>query len=188
MKGTGEHIKIVFNNKSETISDVRNSCVSFIRDELPCPPDSELLSRLKWTLTELLTNAVKHTNRPESIILITLGPSEVIVEKQDTGDPLKILDSELNQTICWPIPIQSNHTRHILYSSGNESLAAHIQTNGTAIFVVEENQIGENTDQLFIDISEHFGLLIIAKSATEFFYRYDKDARVNSFICKFKYQ
>lgn len=185
MKENEEQLRIDFSNKSEDISDILDMCTSYIIKKTAGDLGSVVLSKVKWVLTELLTNAIKHSETSTSTILVSINNEEIILQKQDSGAPMQFYDSSLNQTISWPITNKLYDTSHIIYTSSTETLIAHIVSDGSIRFLIEEIE-PDVRESILTDMSEHFGLLIITKSSTEFSYVYSSDKKMNLFKSVFK--
>jgi two-component sensor histidine kinase len=186
MKENEEQLKIDFTNKSEDISDILDMCTSYILKKTAGDLGSIVLSKVKWVLTELLTNAIKHSATSTSTILVSINNDEIILQKYDSGAPMQFHNSSLNQTISWPITNKLYNTSHTIYSSSTEILIAHIVSDGSIKFLVQEIEQEDVRDSILANMSEHFGLLIITKSSTEFSYVYSSDEKMNLFKSIFK--
>ncbi|MGF7037029.1 ATP-binding protein [Mucilaginibacter lappiensis] len=124
---------------------------------------------IEMVITELLTNAIKHTGNAEISISISISKEYLIIEKSDHGNPFNPNDF-LSQFTNTGSKVQLS--RDDLYS-----IYAVIENDHQARFICEENK----TSLSFVDIMEHFGLLIITRSAEEFIYRYNPVTGLNTF-------
>jgi anti-sigma regulatory factor (Ser/Thr protein kinase) len=124
---------------------------------------------MEMVITELLTNAIKHTGDTEIAVSISISNEYLIIEKSDHGNPFNPNDF-LSQLTNTGSKIQLSQDD--LYS-----IYALIENDNQVRFTCEENK----TALSFVDIMEHFGLLIITRAADEFTYRYDPATGLNTF-------
>ena len=130
--------------------------------------------KAKIIITELLNNAIKHSGDTETTINVIIDNQKITVKKIDNGprfEPDGLFTFSIRgETIT-------------LSSDDLNSLYAVVQNDYTIKFICEEN-----TDKQVVDpnsINEHFGLLIIARAADEFIYRYDDKTSSNIFQVEF---
>lgn len=145
------------------------------------PVCEALVSKAKWIIIELLTNAAKHSGMNEVSIDITVNENELIIEKTDDGNPLRLPVQNTDAQLVWPlkkIPVGVIN----IHEDDMHTLYGEIDESGNVIFFVEVKNEGKTAFPLD-NIAEHFGLLIITKSADNFTYRYDEKKRINSFKC-----
>ncbi|WAC13627.1 ATP-binding protein [Dyadobacter pollutisoli] len=184
MKEDSDEINIVFRCHREAIPGTLNVCLDQIRKNTESHLiDESVLSRIKWVITELLTNAVKHSGQDESALKIKISRSELVLEKADSGKPL-ILTGQNNGKISWPLENLSPPIDFPIYHNGMDSLCVRTDQNGKAVFFIEK-MAGMEMPGLLTDTSEHFGLLIMTKASDEFTYEYDPLNKVNRFACLF---
>jgi anti-sigma regulatory factor (Ser/Thr protein kinase) len=184
MKEDSDEIKIVFKCDREQIPGTLNICLDRILDKTASQPIEEsVLSRIKWVIAELLTNAVKHSGQDESALKIRIGGSSLLLEKEDSGKPL-ILTGQDSEKIIWPLENLSPPIDFPIYHNGMDSLCVRTDKAGRAVFFIEEMADMEMPG-LLTDTSEHFGLLIMTKASDEFSYEYDPMSKVNRFTCLF---
>jgi anti-sigma regulatory factor (Ser/Thr protein kinase) len=124
---------------------------------------------IEMVIIELLTNAIKHTGDTEISVNISISNEHLTIEKSDYGNPFNP-NGFLSRLTNTGSKVQIS--RDDLYS-----IYALIETDNQARFICEEN----NTALSFTDIIEHFGLLIITRSAEEFTYRYNPATGLNTF-------
>ncbi|CAG4998948.1 hypothetical protein DYBT9275_02115 [Dyadobacter sp. CECT 9275] len=179
MKEDIKLLSIQFPNQAKAIPETIRTCLEVIEKALP-PHPGNLLSRMKWVLAELLTNATKHSGKAESYVGIYKKDNWIIIEKMDSGKTLTF-DSSV---ISWPpLNNQIGHTYEI-YHNGMDVLKLQIQQKNQALFYVEEAP-ETYMPKLLCETSEHFGLLIITKSCDEFTYEFEEDIHLNIFTCAF---
>ncbi|MGZ3757572.1 MAG: ATP-binding protein [Mucilaginibacter sp.] len=135
---------------------------------------SAILFKAKVIITELLNNAIKHSGDTETTIDIIIEDQKITIKKTDNGprfEPGSLFTFSIRgETIT-------------LSNDDLNSMYALVQNEHTIKFIC-----AENTDKQVVDpnsINEHFGLLIIARSADEFIYRYDDKTSSNIFQVKF---
>ena len=175
-----------FSNKAGDVASVLRSCVEFIeepKDLIPVQP--ELLLRIKWAVTELLINGAKHSGTPESQIHVIIDDKSLTVKREDYGKPLKLIVDN-GKTLSWPLPDSTPGQQFIVYQNGMDSLRIQIDSEASASFIIFEIEDVE-MPQLLINTSEHFGLMIIAKSSDACNYFYDMTANKNIFSVTFNY-
>jgi anti-sigma regulatory factor (Ser/Thr protein kinase) len=184
MKEDSVEIKIVFECSREVIPGTVNVCLDQIREKMMARPiDESILLRIKWVITELLTNAVKHSGEEKSVLKIRINAVDLVLEKEDSGKPL-ILTAQDSKKIAWPIENLSHPIDFPIYHNGMDSLCVRTNNAGKAIFFIEAMADMEMPG-LLTDTSEHFGLLIMTKSSDQFTYEYDPLNNVNRFACLF---
>ncbi len=187
MKNNGYSKSFVFSNKAEDVASVVRSCVEFIEEPKDLVPvSSEVLSRIKWALTELLINGAKHAGTDESALHINVTENSLTIEKEDRGNPLKLLVNSGEKHLVWPLNDFVSEQQLEVYQNGMDSLQVIVRSELDADFVVAEMEDVE-MPQLLITTSEHFGLMIIAKASEEFQYRYEPNTKKNIFSVTFKY-
>jgi len=186
MKNNGYRKSFVFSNKAEDVALVVRSCVEFIeepKNTIAVP--LEVLSRIKWALTELLINGAKHAGTDESFLQIIFEDHLLILEKTDFGKPLTLAVDDGDKTLSWPLQQDGMPARYEVYQNGMDSLQIEIDSGNFAVFSVTE-MADVVMPQLLISTSEHFGLMIIAKASDRFNYVYDELNKKNIFNVIFK--
>lgn len=174
--------KFILPNTPYFISGSLTGVLDYIESCLTEHPACEaLVAKAKWIIIELLTNAAKHSGMNEIAIEITIDEGQLTIEKTDDGNPLRLPVQDTNAQLVWPlkkIPVGTINIHedpmHVLYGQ--------IDEHGSVTFFVSVKN--EKANEFPIEnIAEHFGLLIITKSADCFIYRYDEKTRTNSFRC-----
>lgn len=164
-------------NTTQSLIASLKQILEFINSHLPPHALADNINfKAKIIVTELLTNALKHSGKSETSIQIQIDDENISIEKTDGGNPFNPnnLTSLLN-----------NFKGHKAQLSGDavHSIYALVESENQVRFICEENS-GDNPD--VNDIMEHFGLLIITKSADEFTYHYDHSSMVNTFNVRLK--
>ncbi|QQL50887.1 ATP-binding protein [Mucilaginibacter ginkgonis] len=143
--------------------------LTFIKESIPVVKDeAHLLSRSKFILTELVTNAIKHANTMVSTVTVRLDANSISFVKTDTGDKL-----DVPQMSSESVPhgkVITTDIMHTLYS---------VNENDRITFYCHEHPEPSLDDEH--TYPEHFGLLIITKASDDFYYRYDQSSQTNIF-------
>lgn len=159
-----------FLNSRNSFTSLLDEMLSHIAGALPPSADREsVLFKSKYILTELLTNAIKHSFTKNTLFKIDIENNVLKLVKTDNGSPLSLI---LHANNAYPHEeIVTADAIHVLY--------AQYQNLSCIKFFVKENM-----DEGALDINnimEHFGLLIITKSSDEFYYHYDPKLALNRF-------
>jgi hypothetical protein len=184
----GEHTKLTFtfSNQPHDLSSALSSIFTYIENQLPDSAENEpFLLSAKWSITELLTNAIKHGGPHETIFNISLDDQQLIIEKKDSGPPLSLSTIEVVDPLTWPLEDIHTEQHFSLQNYGNDLLRVFIDENCRAIFISKEAEEEFMNDPLE-SLSEHFGLLIITRSTDHFIYEYDLINQINIFRCILK--
>ena len=134
---------------------------------------------MKWVISEMLSNSMKHSDTDECILTISATIDQIVIEKKDSGKPLVLTEQSSGTKIEWPLPAIRNIDCEI-YHNGMDSLRVVSEDACKAIFYTE-NLHNDSMPDLLVSISEHFGLLIITKSCDRFVYEYDPETNTNLF-------
>jgi anti-sigma regulatory factor (Ser/Thr protein kinase) len=143
--------------------------LGFIKENLPEEGDfASTIFKSKYILTELVTNAIKHTHCKSSTLRIEVTPNMLTFLKTDKGKPLTL--PSVPGTLASDETVVTSDIMHTLYTIRREDKQYfYCKDNATPIFEVNN------------DFPEHFGLLIITKAADEFYYNYDTSGGLNVF-------
>jgi len=173
-------ISILFNNKKQGIPAVLEICVQYINEKSKAfPVELSLVHKMKWVISEMLSNSLKHSGTDECILTISASADYILIEKKDSGKPLILTEQSSGTKIEWPLSAISNIDCEI-YHNGMDSLRVLSEDTCKATFYTENLNDASMPDLLF-NISEHFGLLIITKSCDRFIYEYDPETNTNLF-------
>lgn len=147
----------------------------FIEQCLTLPEQNKqpLLFKSQTILTELLTNAIKHSGSNYTSISIEAEETTINLIKIDSGDPPQFLNCTALKYPGAAI-ILSKDPFHILQAIATEE--------GAIRFIHTDVQPAEQTD--INSLSEHFGLLMIAKSAQHFQYHHRAEEGLNIFSAR----
>ena len=180
-----DRIEIQFTSNREEIPGIINTCLEHVVQRTQAsPPSNDAFSQVKWVITELLTNAVKHSGTGSCILTISVDEHTLKIEKLDKGKPLSLTEQNTGNVFTWPIASLSQSLEFQIYHNGIDSLVVKAERDNHAKFYIEELESAEMPG-LLIDTSEHFGLLIITKVSSEFSYEYDPATKVNRFVSLF---
>jgi len=159
-----------FQNTRLSVMTSLRDIIEFINGKLPGGGDQHNRHfDIEMVITELLTNAIKHTGDTEISVNISISNEYLNIEKSDYGNPFNP-NGFLSQLTNTGSKVQIS--KDDLYS-----IYAVIENDNQVRFICEENK----TALGFVDIMEHFGLLIITRSAGEFIYRYNPVTGLNTF-------
>ncbi|WP_345949075.1 hypothetical protein ABDD95_19700 [Mucilaginibacter sp. PAMB04274] len=154
-----------FDNRAEGISAFSHLVLDHLVTQLvECHHDSSLLFKVKFILGELLNNAVKHSGTSKSVFSLEVHKEHLIITKTDNGQPLPYftaIASKPNEPLL--ISYDSIHSLYAVFK--NEK----VEFYNTEI---------DNSDIYINTLSEHMGLLIITKAASEFTYSYRQPANI----------
>jgi anti-sigma regulatory factor (Ser/Thr protein kinase) len=167
--------KFVFPNQAHQLFTSLRQILDFVSENLPFNIDAAAVNfKLKVVITELLNNAVKHAGNSETAIHVHIDHENIKIEKTDFGNPFN--PNGLFKKATGQKAQLSQDALHRIY--------AVIESENFARFICEEI---DNEELLDVNnLSEHFGLLIITKSADEFTYKYDPSSGLNTFIVHLK--
>ncbi|SKB72585.1 sensor histidine kinase [Dyadobacter psychrophilus] len=180
-----DRIRIHFTSNREEIPGIINTCLEHVVQRTKTSPSSpDTFSKVKWVITELLTNAVKHSGTGYCTLIIKVDNDTLTIEKQDEGNPLSLREQATGNVFRWPIESLSGKLEFQIYHNGIDSLFVTSEHSNCAKFHIEELE-GVEMPGLLIDTSEHFGLLIMTKASDEFYYEYDPATKVNRFVSLF---
>lgn len=183
MKEQNEKITFIFSNRSDSLASTLSAilaCFHKLTND-----DNELLQwKVKWSVTELLTNAVKHAGTENTVFYLYENDKCLIIEKTDNGKPFSLFSLDNDVKLTWPLKEEYVQQKFVLQNNGSESLTLVINSQSHATFSFNENTHSNPTDSLE-HFSEHFGLLIITKSSDRFEYEYDAQTKTNLFRCTF---
>lgn len=183
MEEYSDHITIIFKNKPEEIPSIMNLCLEKINIKTENHPiKGPILSKIKWVITEMISNAVKHSGVDECKLKIQIDNDQLVIEKEDKGHPLVL--GKKGHEIIWPLKEKPGKTDFNICNNGMDMLKVRINDLNRALFFIEQLQ-AISMPELLVDTSEHFGLLIITKASDEFTYEYDSESNTNRFRTNF---
>ncbi len=145
-------------------------------------PEPGMLQRAKWVIMELHSNSLRHANAGRSRLTLTFDGDSIVVEKKDNGHPLSLSMMNYGKKCHWPLDETFYNDKFDVYGDDIFTLKAEIDTMGTATFSAHEQADNGRRENM----SEHFGLLIMARASDQFTYRYDVTTGENIFSCLIK--
>src|SRR6185437_809151 len=85
---------------SGSLKGVMNYIEECLTDHQAC---EAIVNKAKWIVIELLTNAAKHSGMNEVSIDIAINEKELIIEKTDDGNPLRLPVQNTAAQLVWPL-------------------------------------------------------------------------------------
>ncbi|HVX50918.1 MAG TPA: hypothetical protein VHB48_12215 [Chitinophagaceae bacterium] len=170
-------MQFIFNHSAAHIRPLLLGIEQHIKKEVTACTDDidQLLNRCKFIITELCTNAIKHSGETKSVLHVYKHNSELIIKRSDTGKPFSAIFN--NNRISFPLTTTMNMLT--LMEDDINRLAMQPLDNYSAMFYTEQKESSEDfTGQ---KINEHFGLIIICLSASRFVYTYNPDDGSNTY-------
>jgi len=151
---------------------------AFIYEFLPADAANEELGfKVEMVMTELLTNALKHVKDAETCIRIYLDDNYLTIEKTDFG-------AQFNPNGFADIFKYEPGYKKLLTYDELHSIYVVVEMNNTVRFTCEQNNSKNRFD--INGINEHFGMIIISRSAEAFTYHYDTASGLNRFTVKMR--
>ncbi|GAA4911848.1 hypothetical protein [Mucilaginibacter defluvii] len=169
MRITTTRKEFIFLNDSLVLTPSLKQVLAFLEDSAGATSveNYDLHFKVKSITTELLTNGFKHSHANTINILVDIDSNHVIIQKYDTGPPVNFSKSA---PVIGKVQLSYDIMCRLFGTYKDEH---------NVTFSIEECADDEIPD--IESITEHFGLLIIAKCADEFTYRYDADNSLNLF-------
>lgn len=190
MKEYSTKISLILKCEREEIPNILKVCEEHIGkmtmeiSKTHQPVDLTIMSKIKWVLSEMLSNVIKHSGVNECRLNMMISEKQLIIEKEDSGNPLALNDFDNNKKITWPLRQTTENQNFQIYHNGIDSLRVRTAGQNKAIFFIDEFK-DLKVPESPIDISEHFGLLIMTKASDTFMYEFDPDKKVNRFTSNF---
>jgi anti-sigma regulatory factor (Ser/Thr protein kinase) len=142
-----------------------------IQDILPMAIDTNnLLHKCKYIITELCTNAIKHSGLPQTTFDIYIENSHLIIKRYGSGLPFYANAVDNNRLL---IPHAVKGTVTLTEDDISKLCVQRIDEHSVRFFVEDANMpdIAERQS-----MGEHFGLIIICRSSDNFTYTRLPDA------------
>ncbi|QJD94570.1 hypothetical protein HH214_01110 [Mucilaginibacter robiniae] len=149
-----------FNHHPHALSPMVKEIMAHVQ-QLPYSITDDLPFKVKYIVTELLTNALKHSVAAQSSIHLSVNNGYLHIHKADEGAPLPILLKLAVTKTGQPILVGQD-VLYRLYGIQEEK--------NRIKFIGEELECIIDVNQ----VTEHFGLQIITRMADEFIYQYDE--------------
>ncbi|MGV8879795.1 MAG: hypothetical protein ACOH2A_12265 [Sphingobacteriaceae bacterium] len=153
---------------------------NWIADHLTLNKDGEgILFRCRLILSELITNAIKHSLVDNIIMEITVDPLFVEISRYDRGKRFFLVLE--NQSEYYPLNDAYAGQQIMVFKDKMYNLVAVVKNPFLIDFKLQE-YMEEKHD--IKDTLEHFGLIILTKSSSRFSYRFDPDTFTNIFSAR----
>ena len=179
----GTSRKFIFDNRAESLYALIVEMTDHVK--LQVNPDEAILLKLRLILVELLTNAIKHSAGQQSVIEIIHLPGKINIKKSDIGATLSLRSEGV--TYDWPLPGRNYKNSVIgIYGDDTCTLKGKLTNNCRIAFFIEENVTENSFESKVCTLSEHFGLMIIARACDSFEYEFEIDNCTNHFIATLK--
>jgi hypothetical protein len=161
-----------------------NEMLGEVGNQLPAGIEFDpVIQKCRWILTELITNAYKHSGKEEILLRVQFYPSHLSIVKEDGGVPLNF-NLPNGKNICWPLSHLYFDREFDIFSDQLNILNVQINGKGNVLFSVRQSPSTESAHQ---KMNEHFGLIIIASVCSEFTYTYEPETGRNIFKTTISY-
>lgn len=168
--------RFLISNDETKLFAALDSILAYIRIAIGTRGNADnIILRSKWILTELLTNASKHSNHDIICFEVYFTDATLEITKCDYGEAFSLLID--NERKSFPVDFTENKT-YVVHQDDLNILYATVYNEGELIFKAQNVEILHNNS---LAINEHFGLLIITKSSDKFIYKYDNCTKTNIF-------
>lgn len=168
-----------FNTKPEELYPLLNQIISIIKEQIPAAKfTAGIEGKCKLILTELSTNALKHSSVSQSIFGLVIDEHRIQLSKSDTGKPLHLPRWKKREALTWPLK-EVETEKIVVYEDDRCCLFGWLDSENTVAFYTEDHPI--NIPPAPKDLLEHFGLMILAKSSDDFIYQFDPVTKSNIF-------
>ncbi len=142
-----------------------------------------VMRRCRWVITELITNAHKHSGQQEVSLSILIFPDRLSIIKEDRGSPMSLPVED--GFICWPLTAQQCGREINIREDDFQALIASIDMNGKVTFSVKAKEEKGYAGRR--QISRNFGLTIISGVCEQFTYHFDTMTGKNVFTSVIRY-
>ncbi|MBD1391963.1 hypothetical protein [Mucilaginibacter glaciei] len=171
--------QFLFTNRADDLYPLLTTIISFIVGEIEVTDDIEF--KLKVILMELLTNSLKHSGTEEAAIEVALNANGFVITKCDSGKPLQF-NSDAGELALSVNQSYLENNVFDIYGDTTCSLKGRVNSAHGISFFVVDNDEPAGGEEFKKQLVEHYGLIIIAKAADKFEYRFDRNKNVNKFI------
>jgi len=171
--------EFIFYAQPQELYPLQSEIIDVIREKIPSKFSENVEARCKMIVTELLTNALKHSNVPQSLITLLIADQKITLCKSDTGDPFYLAPWNEREAIKWPAPESLHGDNVVIYEDDMCRLLGLIEDSYKITFFTEDLPVIIPPRPK--NLLEHFGLMILAKSADEFTYQFDPLNKTNVF-------
>lgn len=175
MRQNNNYRRFTFSNNKGQLNAAVDPILTFIRQALERHRNfNNILLRSKWILTELLTNATKHSGDDFICFDVRIQDKILEITKLDKGEPFFLFVN--NERKDFP----GDFTKKKKYVVHKDDLTVLYATVSDGILIFNAEDV-ERTGNTVEGINEHFGLIIITKSSDKFSYKYDSCTKTNFF-------
>ena len=170
-------MQFIFDNDTNSLLPFLLQAKHYILNELPAGNyDKEgILDRCRFIITELCTNAIKHSGEKQSEFNIYIENSHLIIERRDKGKQLHPIVN--NQKTPLPLP-DSMDLVTLTEDDINRLNMKRIDGYSVRFYVEEITATNSSKQQT---VNEHFGLIIICQSSDKFTYSFHAPDSINVF-------
>lgn len=171
--------EFVFTAKPENLYPLLNEIIDEAKGILASRFSEPLEGRCRMIITELLTNALKHSDSGQSLITLLIGGSKMTIIRSDSGRPLHLAEWQGRKAVQWPVEEPFTKKEIVVYEDDMCRLLGMMENPCRIKFFTEDLPVVIPPRPK--NLLEHFGLMILAKSSDEFVYHYDTVSRTNFF-------
>lgn len=171
--------EFTFSNDSLSMYPLLNEIISCLKIHLPSEHYDFKISNCKQILIELLTNAVKHSNTDITIISVRINDGSIEITKSDKGRKFYLNNYTGWPPLSWPLDKKYIGEKIKIYDDDISNLYAIIKSENRIVFEIDEYPITKVTSNS--NLLEHYGLLIMTKFSSQFYYLYNEETNVNQF-------
>ncbi len=136
---------------------------------------AEAVFNLRHILAELIGNVRKHAQETVAQFEIALAPGYLLIQRIDEGKPFELPG--------YGEPPYADHIHQkvvSIYSDSLSRVSAKVLDEHTLLFAAEDLNVTRDDEKACL--LEHFGLLLISKSAENFWYKFDPESGTNRFF------
>ena len=166
-----------FYSTPEEVSPLINRVVAEIREEI-LNLDERVSGKCRLILTELLTNALKHSDCPKTVIGVMIDKEKIQISKLDSGRAFYLPEWKEREALKWPLEGREGQ-KIVIYEDQMCCLFGQIENQNKVVFSHEDYSVQMPPRPK--DILEHFGLMILTKSSDSFIYHYNPATKTNLF-------
>lgn len=135
-------------------------------------------SKCRLIVTELLTNALKHSTTNSTIFSISIDSEKLRITKVDQGRPFYLEAWKEREALVWPLDRYQGR-KLVIYEDMMCCLYGYIENPNKIVFTTKDFPI--STPPRPKEILEHFGLMIMTKASDSFIYWYNPESGENVF-------
>ncbi|WP_423146203.1 hypothetical protein [Rubrolithibacter danxiaensis] len=180
---TSKSFSFIFKSDPSELFSLLSDIISLVKEQLPEEKYSPVIEgKCKLILTELLTNAIKHSWASETEVNVLIAQDYIEISKTDIGKAFYLPAFKERETLQWPLDATFTGKKITIYEDDMCGLYGYIEQGQRVVFSAEDHPIPIPPRPR--DMLEHFGLIILTKSADEFIYEHNSLTRENTFTTK----